>query len=482
MSERVKKSIVPHSAEAEESLIACALLDGIETLAAAQASGVDERAFYSPGNRIMWERIRELARHGVVIDATTLAGDLRSMGLLDAVGGLPELNAITNRVPTTAHRAYYLETVHALRVRRAMMLEVGKLQEAIAMPAANFDELRGLLLEPLARMHDLTTRRSTETDEAILTAAIAEADSWAAGKPPEQPADRMLIGCGLKTFDEHFLRLEPGQLIVLAARPSQGKSSMAREFERAALSAGGSVASFSLEMDRGMWWRSLAATQAGVNLRGLGEEPFDRLRELAAALRRLRELAGRRHHVFDGSHTPEEIRVRVRQAAQATPKGKLDLIVVDYQQFVTLPKTNRYNRDEALGDVAKECKQMAKDERCPVVLVSALNRESERENRPPRLSDLRASGETEYHADRVIFLHKPATNHNGVSQGPDANRWEMHLIQSKFRNGPLAYHRIDFQRTTTGFYDAPGSTKVSQEVQRKKDQGKGKRGGGEDDD
>lgn len=468
---------LPMSMEAEETVLACALLDAPGTLALAHRAGVSGASFSRAEHGVLWDRIEALFAAGVMVDVATVAEDLKRHGLLEEAGGVNLLNRISDRVPTTVRIAYWLEVVRETAARRAVLRHLREVDELTRRANGGFEAWSSAVAPALERVHELTQRRAEKPMVDVVQEIQEEAQAWLEGREPERSTVG-LVWTPWQVWNDYFGPLEPAELCIVGARPSQGKSSLARQLEQHALTAGHGVVTFSLEMTRRQWLRSAAATVARVNLREGPRELVERLQDYAKRVEWLGDRLGKQWHLFDGTHSAAQIASRARLAGSAMAQHgvRLGLVIVDYLQFIQLPDVGRWNRDEAVGLAALQMKRVAQELECAVVLVAALNRESDREARPPRLSDLRASGETEFHADRVVFLHKPEIDASGATQGPDASHWEMHLIQGKNRTGALGYHRVTFQRPFTRFVDVAGSSKVSLGVARRKEEGElGKR-------
>lgn len=430
---------LPHSAEAEESLLACLLIDGADTLAAAHDAGVNGATFYDPAARLVFDLIAELIAAGKPADEAVVANELRLRGKLEAIGGLVRLNAITNRIPTTAHRAYYLDQLRALEGCRRVVDIATAATEAAHRFQGSPEDLAGEIADTLARFTTGTVSSSI--------ASLADAEAQAVADEIAGIRQRGTISSTLPDFDAKAGLFAAGEQIILAARPGKGKTSLALQIVHAAAEAGHVALVFSLEMGAGELLRVLAAQRAGVPARGLDRAHPDDQRDYLAALRSLRELKTLR--IFDRDTAFERIVARCRAEVVRGPVG---LIVLDYLQLIQPPRdTAKAIREQQVAAMSRGFKLLASSIGCPVLTLCQLNRAAENDNREPRLSDLRESGAIEQDANRVLLLHCPEAGRDKVPQTADADAVDMRVILAKHRTGPIGSLWARFHRPTQRF-------------------------------
>ena len=429
----------PHSTEAEESLLACLLMDGADSLAAAHDAGVTDATFYDPGARLLFALIAELIAAGKPADEAIVAHELQLRGQLDAIGGLVRLNAITNHIPTTAHRAYFLEQLRALEGCRRVVEIAAAATEAAHRYQGAPEDLAGELADALAKFTTGTVSSSIAT--------LADAEAQAVADEIAGIRQRGTISSTLPEFDLKAGLFAAGEQVILAARPGQGKTSLALQIAHAAAEAGHVVLVFSLEMPAGDLLRVLAAQRSGIPGRGLERaHPADQ-RDYLAALRSLRELKALR--IFDRETAFERIVARCRAEVVRGPVG---LIVLDYLQLIQPPRdTAKAIREQQVAAMSRGFKLLASSIGCPVLTLCQLNRAAENDNREPRLSDLRESGAIEQDANRVLLLHCPEAGRDKVPQTADADAVDMRVILAKHRTGPIGSLWARFHRPTQRF-------------------------------
>ena len=431
---------VPQSLDAEESVVACLLIDGADTLTACNDAGVTAESFHDPVTRLLFALGAELITTGKVADEAIVAHELSARGQLDAIGGLVRLDAITNRMPTTAHRTYFIEQVRAAEgCRRVLKIAAAASDAAYRFQGAP-EELAGELSDALAGF-------STPASSRSGIAAIAEAEAQAIADEIAGKRQRGTISSTLPTLDRVAGLWGAGELIVLAARPGLGKTSLALPIAAQASAAGRPVLVFSLEMQAGEVLRVLAAQASGIPARGLERAHHADQAEFLAAVRRVGAL--RHLRIFDGGSTFEQIAARCRAESVRGPVG---LVVVDYLQLVTPPRDTRGAiREQQVAAMARGFKLLATSLGCPLLLLCQLNRGAENDNREPRLSDLRESGAIEQDANRVLLLHRPDKDRNGQPQNPDDDTAAVRIISAKHRSGPTGALWLRFHRPTQRF-------------------------------
>jgi replicative DNA helicase len=440
----------PHSSDAEESLLACCMIDGGDSITACLEAKLVPEAFYEPANRVIFEVLCDLYRAGNPVDETVLAEELRKRGLLDGIGGLVRLNQLTDRIPTTAHRTYFLEQVreNAL-LRQLIAVATGAIERCYQYQGGIEEFIDKVERDMFQVTQDRTSDSAREMKEPIkeATAVIA--------KMLERRGELTGVSSGFVDLDKMLFGFQKQEMIILAARPSMGKTSLALNFaESAALPVGKKhapvgVLLFSLEMGSSQIALRMLCSHARVNMQRLRDGFVGRDSDDTSRLGRSAEALKAAPILVDDSSNLSimEMRAKARRVAQRLrDKGGLGLIVVDYLQLVsgTDPKANR---EQQVAEISRGMKAMAKELHVPVIVLSQLNRASEKENRVPRLSDLRESGSIEQDADVVLMLARPKEADEKFQTAADS----ADLIVAKQRNGPVGEIKLTFLRDITRF-------------------------------
>ena len=441
----------PHSVEAEESLLACCLIDGGDSVSACIEAKLTAEAFYEPGNRVIFEVLSEIYRAGHPVDESVLAEELRKRNLLDAVGGFVRLNQITNRIPTTAHRTYFLEQVRENALLRQLIgVATGAIEKCYQYQGGIEEFIDKIERDMFQITQDRTNDSAREMKEPVkeATAVIA--------KMLERRGELTGVSSGFVDLDKMLFGFQKQEMTILAARPSMGKTSLALNIaEAAALPANPNktppvgVLLFSLEMGSAQIALRMLCSHARVNMQRLRDGFVGRDSEETSRLGRSAEALKNAPIMIDDSSSISimEMRAKARRVAQRMrDRGGLGMIMVDYLQLVsgTDPKANR---EQQVAEISRGLKGMAKELHVPVIVLSQLNRASEKENRVPRLSDLRESGSIEQDADVVLMLARPKDADEKFQTAADS----ADLIVAKQRNGPVGEIKLTFLKDITRF-------------------------------
>jgi replicative DNA helicase len=442
--------VQPHSLEAEEYLLSCCLIDGTDTVARCLEGKITAHCFYAPANQVIFDRLTDMFTRGVAIEPGVLAEELKTNRQLDEIGGYAYLTQISGRIPTVAQASYFIEKVRELHLLRELIKVASNAIEACfthAGPLETFIDTveKDIFAVTQDRISDAARQMSGPTREAMsLITQMAERKGGLTG-----------LSSGLSDLDKFTYGFQQQEMIILAARPSMGKTSLALNFaEAAALPHGGKkgagVLIFSLEMGSSQLALRLLCSRARVDTKKLrdglyrpGGDEFSALQQTAD------ELSKAPLFIDDSSQlTIMELRAKarrlaVRLAATGTPLG---FIMVDYLQLLS-PTDSRVSREQQVAEASRGLKSLAKELKVPVLVLSQLNRAAEKEDRVPRLSDLRESGSIEQDADVVLMLSRPKdADKNYQVAAPEAD-----LIVAKQRNGPVGEIKLRFVSNITRF-------------------------------
>lgn len=440
---------LPHSAEAEEHLLGCCLLDGAHTLERCAKAGLRPEHFHLPANRVLYEQMTLLLARQGFVDIAILAEELKTTGRLEAIGGFDHLAQVSGRIPTTAQAGYFLDKVLELAILRRLIRDCTEAVESAFNYQGGLEAFTGGIAARMAAIADWVQqrqRRITQREAAGL--ARTEAREVAEGRVDKSrwlhwPWPRM---------DEGFLPIDTRQedwLNLVAAPPSGGKSAYLRALAAHWLLAGKRGVVFLLETSRKRWLQALAAMLAGVNLRELESTRQLFPEKLAAFDARMAELEGwmeERLWVYDDLVALEDVQrtcrtlhraEREKELAAGVPEEQaqgLHFIIGDYLQILTTRKTF-YKRTEELAHVCRSLKQLHRGLDVPGFWGAQITRESRAEARPPTLADLSESKALEETADRVQFIHT-VPDENGQPPPGDQRVIAVEIYQRKSRNGP----------------------------------------------
>ncbi|CAM5457597.1 replicative DNA helicase [Streptomyces viridifaciens] len=433
--------VPPQDLAAEQSVLGGMLLskdaiaDVVEVLKPAD--------YYRPAHEMIHGAILDLYARGEPADPITVAGELTKRGELQRVGGAPYLHTLVNSVPTAANAEYYAQIVHERAVLRRLV-EAGT--RIAGMGYAAEGDVDEIVNAAQAEIYAVTEQRTNE-DYApladIMEGALDEIE--AIGSRNGQMSG---VPTGFADFDQLTNGLHPGQMIVIAARPAMGKSTLALDFARAC-SIHHKLPSviFSLEMGRNEIAMRLLSAEARVALHHMrsGNMTDDDWTRVA---RRMPDVSEAPLFIDDSPNlSMMEIRAKCRRLKQ---RNDIKLIVIDYLQLMQSGGSRRAeNRQQEVSDMSRNLKLLAKELEVPVIALSQLNRGPEqRTDKRPMVSDLRESGSIEQDADMVILLHREDAYEK---ESPRAG--EADLIVAKHRNGPTATITVAFQGHYSRFVD-----------------------------
>ncbi|HWL60551.1 MAG TPA: replicative DNA helicase [Microbacteriaceae bacterium] len=432
--------VPPHDLLAEQSAIGGMLLskDAVADVLEA-VKGVD---FYIPKHELIFDAILSLYSRGEPTDAIAVTDELTKLGELSRAGGPEYLHELTSIVPTAANAGYYGSIVAEKAILRRLV-EAGT--RIVQMGYASQGEVTDLVNEAQAEVYGVTGG-STAEDFVPLSLALdtaREEIDAATGRGGAMTG----VPTGFRQLDELTNGLHAGQLIVIAARPAIGKSTLGLDIARAA-TVKHELPSiiFSLEMGRSEIAMRMLAAEANVAMHHMRKGTLHQHdhTSIAATLGRINEAP---LYIDDSPNmTLVEIRAKCRRLKQ---RAGLKLVVIDYLQLMTSGKRVE-SRQQEVSEFSRSLKLLAKELEVPVIAISQLNRGPEqRADKRPALSDLRESGAIEQDADMVILLHRDPFD----KDGPRAD--EADFIVAKHRNGPTADIPVVFQGQFSRFVDLP---------------------------
>ena len=443
--------VQPHSIEAEEGLLAACLIDGgQEVITACIESHITAECFFKRQHQVIFESILALYEQGSPVDEIVLHDQLCKSGTEDESGGIATIYHIQGRIETPAHANYYAKIVHEKYLLRRLIRTSREATEACYEQQEDISVFIDKIEEEI---HNISSGRVVQAATPIdksLDEAVVDIHALLNGR---SDADGVLSG--FRDLDGMTYGFHPGQMIVLAARPSVGKTSLAMNLaEHAIKPDGGRTASgvlvFSLEMTASQLASRLICSRSRVDFKRIRDKLVSK-KEIGEITSTVNELKGTPLWIDDAaSSSILDIRAKARRI---DAKNRLGLVVIDYLQLIR-GTDSRAPREQQIADISRGVKGMAKELNIPVLVLSQLNRESEKENRNPRLSDLRESGSIEQDADVVLLLHraKKSDDDEAIDEGGMPGEVEhIKLIIAKQRNGPVGEVDLSFVRRYTRF-------------------------------
>ncbi len=430
----------PHSVEAEQAVLGGLMLDANAWDAVADI--VHATDFYRRDHRLIFEAIAEVAEIRGSCDAVTVSENLEGKGRLDEIGGLAYLGTIARDTPSAANVRAYAEIIRERSILRQLVAAGGEI-------AAAATDSRG---RPASELVDEAERRVFEIAERgsrgklgfvaikdVLPQTIDRLDLL-----HQSPGEIRGVPSGFTQLDRKTTGFQPGDLVVIAGRPSMGKTTLAVNIaEYAAIEKGVPSAIFSMEMSAEQLTLRLISSLGRVNQTHLrtgnfSEEDWSRIQGAMA------QLSGAPLYVDESpALTPTEVRARARRLKR---EHGLGLIVVDYLQLMQVSGTKE-NRATEISEISRSLKALAKELQVPVIALSQLNRAVEqRTDKKPVMSDLRESGAIEQDSDLILLIYRdevydPNTTRRGVAD----------IIIAKQRNGPVGEVQLTFLGEYTRF-------------------------------
>ncbi len=442
----------PQNLEAEQSVLGAVLLS--DTVLPALI--IDERLhpddFYREAHGLIYRAMLDLHALGERVDALTLEEHLKQAGRLDAVGGRAAVDGLTASVPAVGNVRQYARIVRENAMLRRLLQASWEIQARVHSHEAPPRDLVDMAERAILEVAQEDSRKDFRPIHDLLDAEIDKLEQLSReGKSITGTAS------GFKDLDTITGGFQPGNLVILAARPSMGKSALMANFaENAALGNSRAVALFSLEMSESELAQRFIASQASIRGDDLrkGNVAQTRWPKILAASARLAESP---LYVDDSSDLSVlDVRAKCRRLAQQHADG-LGLILIDYLQLMRAHGTIE-NRVEQIGQISRGLKTLARELGVPVIALSQLNRGVEqRHDKHPVLSDLRESGSIEQDADLVMFIYRdeyydPDSEEEGLAE----------LLISKHRNGGLGKVTLTFQKDYPRFMSYVGEDRYQQ--------------------
>jgi len=442
---KLVEGLPPNALEAEGSLLGSILIDpSVLNDVQLIIHGADD--FFKKANGLIFEAMVELYNKSSTVDLVQLQQLVSDRNLLEAVGGVDYLLEVAHAVPSAASASHYARLVKDKSVVRQLIAAAGNiLQDAYTKPE-DPQEILNDAESSIFSIAQQSEQRHAETLEQLLRDAIFRLEA-------DEGRSITGVSTGYPSLDEITSGLQCGEMIIVAARPSMGKTALALNMAENMVSQGTSVAVFSLEMSREQLTQRLLSSRSRVSGHKIRRNMLSNS-DMDAIIGAADELMKVPLYIDD---TPGlsimQLRAKARRLKQ---KHDIGVIFVDYLQLMTSGRRAE-SRQQEVSEISRGVKALARELNVPVVCLSQLNRAAEqREGHRPRMSDLRESGSIEQDADVVAMLHREAYYHlndeTWKAENPEKESL-AELIIAKQRNGPTSTVKLTWDNACTRFYD-----------------------------
>lgn len=429
--------IPPHSLEAEQSILGAMIIDKEAINTAIEKVRPDD--FYRQANKEIFQAILQLFNKNEPVDLITLSEELKRRDMLENTGGIAYLADLSSSIATSANTKYYCNIVEEKSILRQL---ISSCSDVIGQSYDDSEEVNTIIEQAEKSIFDITQGRHKE-GFSPLSEVLLDSFSQIEARAANQ-SDLTGLTTGFIDLDNKLSGLQKSDLVLLAARPSMGKTALGINIAtNSALKAGAKVAIFSLEMSKEQLVQRIIASTAHVDLQKIISGKLEE-NEWMDIIDSMAPLSGAQIFIDDTAGiTLMELKAKCRRLK--IEQG-LDLIVIDYLQLMELGGRQE-SRQQEISAISRGLKIIAKEMECPVIALSQLSRAPElRSDHRPILSDLRESGAIEQDADIVMFLYRDDYYHE------DSEKQNIgELIIAKHRNGPTGNMELTFKKEYTKF-------------------------------
>ena len=445
----------PHADEAEQGVLGCILLNPPETIGrCVEKFKGGAEVFYDLRHQTIYSTLVEMYDTRDGIDLITLQQRLKDKQLLEQVGGLSYLSSLPDAVPSAANLGYYADIVFEKFLLRKMIQTCTDVVGRVYDYEGDVDALLDEVEKEILRINESRVQGTSVNIKDLVKKAITTIQEF-----HERQGQLNGLGTGFTDLDRMTGGMHEGEMIVIAARPSMGKTSLAMNIaEHVSIDLDQPVGVFSLEMSAESLVLRMLCSRSRVNMRNvregfLAERDFPKLTSAAGNLAKAKLF-------IDDSSGLSILQLRAKARRMSQQYG-IKLFVIDYLQLLHSTARRAENRQQEIADISNGIKSIAKELKVPVIVLSQLNRELEKDkNRKPRLSDLRESGSIEQDADLVALLYKPSSGDEEETPVGEDEAIPVNLLIAKQRNGPTGDVNLTFFKQYTRFESA---AKVSDE-------------------
>lgn len=433
--------IPPHSNEAEQSVLGSLMLD--ENAWEVVAERVIDNDFYQHSHRLIFRAIELLITEEQFVDLVTVAAKLEELGTIEQTGGRAYLNSLTNSIPSTENCAAYADIVRERSQQRRLISAASKIMHTAYEPEGN--STLTLLSDAEKAIAEIAEGNRQDSGpqhvKGLFKSTVNDLREIATN-----PGGLTGLPTGFIEIDKRTSGLQKADMVIVAARPSMGKTTYAMNLvENALIATGRPCLVFSMEMPASSILLRMLSSQAKIDQTkvrsgNLAREDWD---AITVAMRKVVNLP---LYIDDTpALTPQEVRARARKVYRENDND-LAVIMIDYLQLMRVSGKSE-GRTQEISEISRSLKAIAKEFNCPVIALSQLNRSLEqRPNKRPVMSDLRESGAIEQDADIIQFIYRDEvynedSEHKGVAE----------IITGKHRNGPIGIDRLSFTGKYTRF-------------------------------
>ena len=428
---------IPADIEAERSLLG-AILQDPEVMGSAMKTITDDDFFYMERHQLIWNALCTMYKAGKQIDLVTISAELTKMDKLDIVGGREYIFDLMDAVASAAYVPWLLEHLRSKAVLRKLIRTSSSIIEKSMDPSSDPDDVLQDAERGIFAIADNQTKNTVQSLDNFVTPLLERLNNRRDGLTG--------VPTGITELDEFTNGLQKSDLIILAARPDMGKTSLAMTVAaNAAIKYGKNVLFFSLEMDGVQFAQRLLCSQAQIDQSRLskGRLNSDEIKKLCASVPPINQAP-----IFVDDSADLSIEDIMSKARQLKRKGRLDLLVIDNLQLMNAD--TKECRAVANGEIVRKLKQLAKELQIPIIALALLSSKDYDQYRDrPQLSDLRETGSIEIFADMVWFVERPF-----MQTYRDEDRYKATLIVAKNRNGSVKDIDMSFVPEFTTFYDA----------------------------
>ena len=420
---------LPQSIEAEQSVLGSMIID--KNAITKVMEKLKEDDFYRDGHKIIYKAISEMSREDMAVDLLTLLEYLKSTDQLDRAGGVTYITEVSSSVPTTANLSSYIKIVE----EKSLLRKLIKASTAIIEDSYNKQgDVSNVIDLAEKKIFDIAEKKTSNDFEPLCD--VLERGFLEIERLFNNRGDITGVGSGFTDLDSKTSGFQKGDMVLIAARPSMGKTTFALNIaEHAALREGTSVVIFSLEMAKEQLAYKLLCSEAHVDLLKLRTGTLDD-KDWENIARATGPLSKAKIYIDDTAGVSVmEMRSKCRRLKM---EYGIDLILIDYLQLMS--GSNPENRQQEVSEISRSIKALAKEMECPVIALSQLSRAPEqRADHRPMLSDLRESGSIEQDADLVMFLYRDEYYNKETEEKNVAE-----CIVAKQRNGPVGTVKLAF--------------------------------------
>ncbi|MBU4347966.1 replicative DNA helicase [Patescibacteria group bacterium] len=435
-----KLKLPPQNIEAEQSVLGALMIDKNAIINIADILSSED--FYKPAHEKIYEAILDLHDKREPIDLFTVSNKLKESGLFKDIGGNAYLTKMIESVPSAAHINHYAKIVKEKKVCRDLITASGKISEKAFNPNENMEDMLDEIEKKIFSISQRSISQKFSTIKEGLVSAYERIENLHNGEGRLRG-----VPTGFTDIDNILSGLQNSDLIIIGARPSLGKTALSLDIARhVAVNEKKSVGIFSLEMSKEQVVDRFISSQAQVPLWNLRTGKLKKEDAFSDIQKALDELDGVSIFI-DDTPSPNILQMR-SMARRLQAESGLDLLIVDYLQLIQ-PRRSADNVVQQVTEISRGLKGLARELNIPVLALSQLSRGVEqRENKKPRLSDLRESGSIEQDADVVMFIHRKDYNKSNPLAS-EINSAE--IIIAKHRNGPTGTIKLKFDQERVGF-------------------------------